>query len=189
MDFAEYLERRPQFADELRELLPTLQLMADIGRAPEACSAAPSNEPVANESLGDFRIVREVGRGGMGVVYEAEQLSLRRKVALKILPLAPVLDHRQLRRFHHEAQAAALLHYPQIVRTELTTCATLLAPPGDIQTSNISKTLQHWQVDADLKGVRETAELAKLPSEEQSLFEQLWKDVATLQSRADSTAK
>jgi hypothetical protein len=67
------------------------------------------------ENLGDFRLLREIGRGGMGVVYEAEQLSLGRRVALKVLPFAAVLDPRQLRRFKSEAQAAALLKHPHIV--------------------------------------------------------------------------
>src|SRR5262249_14749465 len=49
--------------------------------------------------LGDFRILRQVGRGGMGVVYEAEQVSLHRRVALKVLPFAAALDSSQLRRF------------------------------------------------------------------------------------------
>src|SRR5205807_2368132 len=59
--------------------------------------------------------VREVGRGGMGIVYEAEQLSLNRRVALKVLPFAATLDPRQLQRFHNEARAAAHLHHPNIV--------------------------------------------------------------------------
>src|SRR5262249_58965555 len=63
----------------------------------------------------DFRIVREVGRGGMGVVYEAVQLSLGRRVALKVLPFAATLDARQLQRFKNEAQAAAHLHHQHIV--------------------------------------------------------------------------
>src|SRR5206468_5523815 len=65
--------------------------------------------------LGDFRIIREAGRGGMGVVYEAEQVSLGRRVALKVLPFAAALDPRQLARFRVEAQAAAQLHHTNIV--------------------------------------------------------------------------
>ena len=51
----------------------------------------------------------------MGVVYEAQQLSLDRRVALKVLPFAATLDARQLQRFKNEAQAAAQLHHNQIV--------------------------------------------------------------------------
>jgi serine/threonine protein kinase len=65
--------------------------------------------------LGDFRLLREIGRGGMGVVYEAEQLSLGRRVALKVLPFAAALDARHLQRFKNEAQAAAHLHHQHIV--------------------------------------------------------------------------
>src|SRR5262249_35108235 len=65
--------------------------------------------------LGDFRLVREIGRGGMGVVYEAVQMSLGRRVALKVLPFASALDARQLQRFHNEAHAAAQLHHTNIV--------------------------------------------------------------------------
>jgi serine/threonine protein kinase len=72
--------------------------------------------------LGDFRIVREVGRGGMGVVYEAEQISLGRRVALKVLPFASTLDSRQLQRFKNEAQAAAHLHHTNIVPVFATGC-------------------------------------------------------------------
>jgi serine/threonine protein kinase len=65
--------------------------------------------------LGDFRLLREIGRGGMGVVYEAEQISLRRRVALKVLPFAAALDPRQLQRFKNEALAAAHLRHENIV--------------------------------------------------------------------------
>src|SRR5262249_50649495 len=65
--------------------------------------------------VGDFRIVREVGRGGMGIVYEAEQLSLGRRGALKVLPLAAAMDPRALQRVQLEAQATAWLPHHQIV--------------------------------------------------------------------------
>jgi serine/threonine protein kinase len=65
--------------------------------------------------LGEFRLLREVGRGGMGVVYEAEQLSLRRRVALKVLPFAAAIDPRRLQRFKNEALAAANLRHEHIV--------------------------------------------------------------------------
>jgi serine/threonine protein kinase/Tfp pilus assembly protein PilF len=72
--------------------------------------------------LGDFRLLREVGRGGMGVVYEATQVSLGRRVALKVLPFAATLDPRQLQRFKNEAQAAAHLHHMNIVPVHATGC-------------------------------------------------------------------
>ena len=76
-------------------------------------SAAVDLQPEA--PLGDFRLVREIGRGGMGIVYEAVQLSLGRRVALKVLPFAAALDPKQLQRFKNEAQAAAHLHHTNIV--------------------------------------------------------------------------
>ena len=65
--------------------------------------------------LGDFRLLREIGHGGMGVVYEAQQISLDRRVAVKVLPFAAVLDSKQIARFKNEAQAAAQLDHPNIV--------------------------------------------------------------------------
>ena len=67
------------------------------------------------ENLGDYRIVREIGRGAMGVVYEAEQRSLKRQVALKVLPAALGLSVSRLKRFHRESQAVARLHHSHIV--------------------------------------------------------------------------
>ena len=67
------------------------------------------------ERLGDFRVLREAGRGGMGVVYEAEQESLGRRVALKVLAAHAIPDPAQVRRFEREARAAAELHHTNIV--------------------------------------------------------------------------
>lgn len=83
---------------------PTVEPRNDVG-----ASAPPIGE------LGDFRLLREIGRGGMGVVYEAEQISLHRRVALKVLPFASALDSRQLQRFKNEALAAAHLRHENIV--------------------------------------------------------------------------
>ena len=67
------------------------------------------------ERLGDYRVLREIGRGGMGVVYEAEQVSLGRHVALKVLPRLMLPDRGQRERFDREARAAARLHHTNIV--------------------------------------------------------------------------
>ena len=65
--------------------------------------------------LGDFRIVREIGRGGMGIVYEAEQVSMGRMVALKVLPFASMIDPKPLERFRNEVRAVGTLDHPHIV--------------------------------------------------------------------------
>jgi eukaryotic-like serine/threonine-protein kinase len=72
--------------------------------------------------IGDFRLLREVGRGGMGVVYEAEQISLRRRVALKILPFAAAIDPRRLQRFKTEALTAAQVQHEKIVPVHAVGC-------------------------------------------------------------------
>lgn len=113
----EVLGRYPEFADELREYLEGLAMLrGDLPRADYRSPAdADGQEIEGGRELGDYRLVREVGRGGMGVVYEAQQLSLNRRVALKVLPFAAMLDSRQIKRFENEARAAAQLHHPNIV--------------------------------------------------------------------------
>src|SRR5690349_3758632 len=112
---AEYLRRYPEFAAELARCFADWRRFPRPG-GPAAQPQAASRPPLPEGGiLGDFRILREVGRGGMGVVYEAEQVSLNRRVALKVLPLAATIDPRQLERFRHEARAAALLHHPHVV--------------------------------------------------------------------------
>src|SRR5262249_28329421 len=87
----EYATRYPALADGLRPTLAALRLIAGSPVPPDADSELP---PLGN--LGDFRLIREIGRGGMGIVYEAEQISLGRRVALKVLPFAATMDPRQL---------------------------------------------------------------------------------------------
>ncbi|MEM9657545.1 MAG: serine/threonine protein kinase, partial [Planctomycetota bacterium] len=92
----------PELADELLGLLPTMLSMRAWGDARFDATSQSRLASTETEPLGDFRIVRELGRGGMGVVYEAEQMSLGRRVAVKVLPLAALLDARQLERFKNE---------------------------------------------------------------------------------------
>jgi serine/threonine protein kinase len=73
------------------------------------------NQPEGRRQLGDFEVVRELGRGGMGVVYEARQVSLNRRVALKVLSGVPGLTAKAVQRFQREAKAAAQLHHTNIV--------------------------------------------------------------------------
>ncbi|MGO9471225.1 MAG: protein kinase domain-containing protein, partial [Isosphaeraceae bacterium] len=112
----EYIDRYPELADDIRELLPAMveieQVKEDHQEADEHAAAPPSP---ALQQLGDYRILREVGKGGMGIVYEAEQVSLGRHVALKVLPKSMLLDDRAKRRFEREAKAAARLHHTNIV--------------------------------------------------------------------------
>lgn len=111
----EYIDRRPDLAAEIREVFPAMALMENVAIAD---SSDARHDPIPAgplTQLGDYRILREVGRGGMGVVYEAEQVSLGRHVALKVLPNKTLLDARHKRRFEREAKAAAKLHHTNIV--------------------------------------------------------------------------
>jgi serine/threonine protein kinase len=108
------LAEHPAIASQLRACLEVMHL---AGRVAEFSGSSPvgEDEVPLGPQLADYRIIRQIGRGGMGIVYEAEQQSLRRRVALKVLPLAAAIDPRQLRRFQVEAQAAAQLHHTHIV--------------------------------------------------------------------------
>jgi serine/threonine protein kinase/WD40 repeat protein len=115
----EFARRYPAHADEIRDMLPALALMEKAKTADDASGhrhqvrAAAAAAPL--QQLGDYQILREVGRGGMGVVYEAQQLSLGRHVAIKVLPSSALLDPRQLGRFQREVRSAAKLHHTNIV--------------------------------------------------------------------------
>src|SRR6516164_2844004 len=118
----EYQDRHPDVAAEIGELFPALLLMEDLGESSGGATGALPGDGTAAvavatrpQRLGDFRILREVGRGGMGVVYEAEQESLGRRVALKVLTDHHLPDPAHLRRFEREARAAARLHHTNIV--------------------------------------------------------------------------
>ncbi|HUG90949.1 MAG TPA: serine/threonine-protein kinase [Planctomycetaceae bacterium] len=120
---AEYVGRcadHAELAERVRTTFPALALMEDLAVSDfesfdESKHTVAVAEEMPLEQLGDYRIIREIGRGGMGVVYEAEQLSLGRHVALKVLSRAALQNPRQIKRFEHEARAAARLHHTNIV--------------------------------------------------------------------------
>ena len=113
----EYAERNPELAEEIYAIFPTIVAIEKLKVHKEQSSSGgrASLGAVRPESLGDFRIIREVGRGGMGIVYEAVQESLDRKVAVKVLPRQSLLQEKQLIRFQQEARTAAQLHHTNIV--------------------------------------------------------------------------
>src|SRR5262249_26332049 len=111
----QFLARHAAIAEPLSKCLDGLELVhrATVNLRHESTAEfglLPDQLP-----LGDFRVIREIGRGGMGVVYEAIQLSLGRRVALKVLSMAATLDPKHLARFKNEAHAAAQLHHTNIV--------------------------------------------------------------------------
>jgi hypothetical protein len=184
IDIERVRREHPELAGELEALVPALAAVEGFGRGVESGDAGRAlggsgvlgpidvDDPAAGGSdrrrtLGDYRILREVGRGGMAeprprrerrrgrrrpappkvvgaeararrlarsadrrVVYEAEQLSLGRRVALKALPFAAVLDPRQIQRFRNEAHAAAQLHHGNIVPVYSVGCVLGDEPPG-----------------------------------------------------------
>ncbi len=118
---SDYCAQYPEHAAEIRELFPALVMMEKIApaaselRSADDVSAGNLPPPHCSDTFGDYRLIREIGRGGMGIVYEAEQISLGRHVAVKILPANCLGDRRQRDRFDREARAAARLHHTNIV--------------------------------------------------------------------------
>ena len=116
----EYVGQHLELAGEIREVLAAVAMIEEAKDVLTSNTDAwPGVDAAAVtrtlEKLGDYRIVRELGRGGMGIVYEAEQISLGRRVALKVLPAGATLDATRLKRYQREARVAARLHHTNIV--------------------------------------------------------------------------
>jgi serine/threonine protein kinase/WD40 repeat protein len=113
---SEYARQHPELADQIRELFPALVLIEQLGSVGDLIGRPQKLDASSVPSqLGEYHIVREIGRGGMGIVYEAVQESLGRHVALKVLPYHGLMNPIHLERFRREARAAARLHHTNIV--------------------------------------------------------------------------
>ena len=116
LDLEKLAAQHPDLAEEIRSITASLELLHQATAQMRPAAERTGQQPMERaKRLGDFEIGRELGRGGMGVVYEAHQLSLQRQVALKVLPFAAMWDQKQIARFRNEALAAAQLHHPNIV--------------------------------------------------------------------------
>lgn len=198
-DTEEILQRFPQFEPQLRDMLSTLAALAEWKGSDSPPIAPARDETVLlplDRQLGDFRIVRELGRGGMGIVYEAEQISLQRRVALKVLPFASLISERQLRRFKNEALAAASLRHPNIVGVYGTGCerSVHFYAMELIDGCDLSQVIQRLQERSDEKatdgdqmmaaGDRTTAVVAQLSTKRDSSRTEFYRSVATLGEQA-----
>jgi serine/threonine protein kinase len=129
-DLSELIADYPDMAETIRAYVRQIELLQGaggsdpslgdsniLGLSGSSFTNQKSTDGGADDELriGDYRIEHEIGRGGMGIVYAARQISLDRPVALKILPFASSLDKTQITRFRNEARAAGLLHHPNIV--------------------------------------------------------------------------
>lgn len=115
----QFAEMHPDFADEIRQTLPAIVALEQFKICQRSSSSPAQSIDLQlgeTDQLGDFRIVQELGRGGMGVVFEAEQKTLGRRVAVKVFPRKKLTDQVDLDRFHREAKTAAGLHHTNIVQ-------------------------------------------------------------------------
>jgi eukaryotic-like serine/threonine-protein kinase len=118
VDIEQLVAAHPGRADAFKKIMPILRGLAELEPVDGAngpLATADKHGPFEGKVFADFHIVREIGRGGMGVVYEARQVAIGRRVALKVLPLAAAMDPKALQRFQLEAQVAGLLQHSHIV--------------------------------------------------------------------------
>src|SRR5262249_48993051 len=115
----EYCDQHPDLADEIRDVFEAVLMVEDLRHGSDDVSGSVGESVLVGgkrlQQVGDYRILGVIGRGGMGVVYEAEQQALGRRVALKVLPRTIAGDGSAQIRFQREAKAAARMHHTNIV--------------------------------------------------------------------------
>ena len=132
---SEYTARYPHLAGEIHELFPALIMMEKA--RPAEPGQAHGADPLSSlgklpERLDDYLIVMEIGRGGMGIVCEAIQESLGRRVALKILPRNVLVNLAQTQRFLREAKSAARLNHPNINQPTIAALGKMPSPSDEL---------------------------------------------------------
>ena len=173
----DYFARHPDLVQALEICFDGLDLVQGArpyltATATTAPGLAGDGSPLRPEqALGDFRIVREIGRGGMGIVYEAVQLSLGRPVALKVLPFAAAIDERNLQRFKTEAQAAAMLHHTNIVPVHAVGCERGMHfyAMQMIEGQSVASLIDAWRVQAGKPAAQLSSVERSLPATNQTL--------------------
>lgn len=115
----EYCGTYPEHSEMIRSVFPSILMVERASEREEHHRRSGDSGSVSvlsmPQTLGDFQLIREIGRGGMGVVYEAVQKSLKRHVALKVISALIAGSEKQLKRFRREAESAAGLHHSNIV--------------------------------------------------------------------------
>ena len=110
-----YVARYPDASGQLHQLLTSIAMIEGLKQASDDSGSTVAQHHLSIDQLDGYRIVREIGRGGMGIVFEAIDQSLNRQVAIKVLPNTLLSEARHLDRFRREAKAAARLRHPNIV--------------------------------------------------------------------------
>ena len=118
----DFLAEHPEHADELRELLILMLDMEKINSDKTQIYSPPQPERT-NLPDSDYRLVRKIGSGGMGIVFEAVQVSLNRRVAVKLLNSSLLTNDEQRAQFENEAKVIAMLHHPNIVKIYSAGCS------------------------------------------------------------------
>ena len=112
---ADYEAAYPACAKQIRDLFPAALAMQHVAARRKVACGPPALHAGMPEHSGDYRLVRQIGCGGMGIVYEAEQGTLGRRVAVKVLPRSALSNPQSLHRFQRKARTAARLHHSNII--------------------------------------------------------------------------